>query len=305
MHVKYLIPTILALTIFLAACGSTPPPVATDLPADLLNTQVALLLTATHAASSPTSPAVQEPAQEPGQPAQATPTPLPTDTPEPATSTPPPPTETPTQVPTETPTPRPTSTPMANDPRKLLGNPTWRDATFKENQNWGEAWEDDYTSGRFSGDKMILTSVGVDGWTLTWPKPADFYVEMTAQTHECAGGDRYGLIVRVPDTYDRGYLVGFTCDGRYSLRKWNPEARRYEVLINWTESSHINAGSNQINRVGVKAQGSRFELYANGAFLAEASDAELKEGRFGPFIGHDRTENFTISISEIAYWKLD
>jgi hypothetical protein len=297
-----LITFLVAAIALLAACGAPPPAEPTDLPEDLLNTQVAILLTATYAASSPTP---DEPAPvETGLP-EPTPTPQPTDTPEPPTPTSPPPTDTSTPTPTETATPRPTSTPMASDPRRLLGNPTWRDATFRENQNWGEAWDGEFTSGRFSNNQMILTSTGVDGWTLTWPKPADFYIEMTATTGECAGSDRYGLIVRVPDSYDRGYLVGLTCDGRYSLRKWNPDANRYEVLIGWTASEHINAGSNQTNRVGLKAEGSRFEVYANGAFLAEASDSELKEGRFGPFIGHDQTENFTIAISEIAYWALD
>lgn len=282
------LPVILLSGLVLAACSGPPSPAPDTVPADAVATQVALLLTSSPVAS-PTQPLV-ETATPPPTETELPPTPTPTDTPEPTA--------------TDTPTPLPTSTPSATDPRETLGNPTFRDATFKDNQNWGKAWDGDFTRGEFKNNQLVLTSVGVDGWTLTWPKPADFYIEMTATTGNCAGMDRYGIIVRVPDSYDRGYLVGFSCDGKYSLRLWNPDEKRYTNLINWTPSNHINSGSNQTNRVGLKAVGSRFELYANGHFLGEANDSELTEGRFGPFIGHDKTDDFTIHISEFAYWSL-
>jgi hypothetical protein len=292
------------LALVLSACGETPaaPPVSNEPPPDAVATQVSLLLTATSAVFVPTTPL-------------DTPIPqvvLPTATLEATTALP-----SPTQTalpPTETPSPSPTSTvfvpptatttPSAADPRTLLGSPTWQDKQFAENHNWGGAWDGEYTRGSFKDNRLVFTSISTDGWTLSWPQTSDFYIEMTATTGECSGNDRYGIIVRVPDTYDRGYLFGFTCDGKYSLRKWDPGLKQYVVLLAWTTSAHINPGENQTNRLGLKAIGNRFQLYANGNFLAEAFDSELNRGRFGPFIGHGPTNNFTIYVSEISYWDL-
>jgi hypothetical protein len=303
MNTRLLYPVtfLLSLALLLAACSPTSGlPQAEEPSADSIATQVAFLLTASPVFTPiPPLPSTDTPPQQPAEQLvfTATPTaPLPTQEPTPL------PTETPTLAPS--PTPLPTSTPIATDPRQLLGSPKWQDKTFKDNQNWGSAWEGDFTEGKFVDNRLVFTSVGVDGWTLSWPKIENFYMEMTATTGTCSGKDRYGLIVRVPDTYDRGYLYGFTCDGYYSLRRWNPEEKRYEALVNWTATPHIVQGSNQVNRLGLRVEGGRFQMYANGHYLGEAADSLLKEGRFGPFIGHDKTDNFTIYISEIAYWDL-
>ncbi|MGE5221063.1 MAG: hypothetical protein ACM3PY_01415 [Omnitrophica WOR_2 bacterium] len=80
-------------------------------------------------------------------------------------------------VPTSTQPAQPTPTLSTTDPRAALGDPTFQDTKFKENVNWGKAWEDQYTRGEFSDHQLVLTSVGVDGWTLSWPKVDNFYIE--------------------------------------------------------------------------------------------------------------------------------
>jgi hypothetical protein len=287
--------------IALSACGPqlTPEPF---LPPDhLVATQVAVLLTA-----SP--PAVLEPTPllvETSPPTVVTATPLevlgPTPTPLPPTDTPEP-EQSPTSPPQQTPTLTPTL--AAGDPRLELGGATFQDKSFLVERNWGGPWTGDFTEGLFENNQLLLTSVGPDGWTVTWPKPENFYLEMTATAGQCSGRDRYGLVVRVPEPPDRGYLFGITCDGRYSLRRWDPDAGRYHILVNWTESPYINAGSDQTNRVGLKVEGSRFGMYVNGQFLGEAFADALEDGRFGAYIGHDQTERFTIAISEVSYWEL-
>jgi hypothetical protein len=280
----------------LAACGSfqTPAPPATLSP-DQVATEVSRILTSTPQEPTPTTPPEE---------------PTPTVTLEPATATLPPPTDTPvptateTLVPTATTPPTATTTPIATDPRNLLGNPNWRDRTFAEGRNWPNSWTGSFTNGDFIDGKLVMTSVGSDGWVITWPQPENYYIEMTVATGTCAGNDRYGLMVHVPEKNDRGYQLGFSCDGKYVLRLWDPDAKRYTYLVNWTSSAHINAGSNQTNRVGLMIQGDRFTVYANGHLLREATDDTLTEGRFGPWVGHDKTENFQIFISEIAYWNL-
>jgi len=68
---------------------------------------------------------------------------------------------------------------------------------------------------------------------------------------------------------DRGYLFGISCDGQYSLRKWDGKAGDkgvMTVLVNWTASPSIQAGSNKTNTIGFMAVGDRLILYANGAY---------------------------------------
>jgi hypothetical protein len=290
--------TVLALS----ACGPQLTPEPFLPPENLVATQVAVLMTA----SPPVSVDPVTPVAETPPPSVFTATPQVTSEPTPTQT--PPPTETlepetsPTLLPLVSPTP--TATLTAGDPRQELGGATFQDRSFTVDRNWGGPWTGDFTEGRFENNQLLLTSTGPDGWAVTWPRPENFYLEMTAATSQCSGRDRYGLVVRAPEPPDRGYLFGITCDGRYSLRRWDPDAGRYHIMFNWTESPHINAGSNQTNRVGLKVEGGRFAMYVNGHFLGEAFDDTLKEGRFGPYIGHDQTERFTIAISEIAYWEL-
>jgi hypothetical protein len=296
-HFPYKALAIFGFIFILSACNM--PQAAAPTPfGNTVATQVAVLLTSNPAATN-------------AQPAAATPsmTTLPSTTQTEAAastvaSTHLTPTTKPTKTPTKTPVPEPTATQVEGDPRLTLGDPTFLDKKFKENKNWGAAWKNKYTEGEFKDNQLILTSVGGDGWTLTLSEFANFYIEMTVTTGDCSGLDRYGLIVRVPETYDRGYLFGFTCDGLYSLRIWDSTNKKYIDVISWKHSDEINAGSNQTNRMGLMADGDKFTLYANGHLLSSATNSRFDEGYFGPFIGHTETDDFTVYIKEIAAWEL-
>ena len=229
-----------------------------------------------------------------------------------ATDTPPPTaTEVPTLAPpTDTPTadvtasPTTTSTSVSGDPVAALGQPTWRDP-FDSAGGWSVG-EDSFTEARIEDGKLILTGFSTaDGWRLTGPEVEDIYLEATTRTQTCQGSDEYGLMFRAPDFHeaDRGYLFGFTCDGRYFLRTWDGEDM--VTLIASTASAAIQAGSDKTNRIGVWSEGDEISLYANGTLLMEITDNTFaSKGGFGLFIGARKTENFTIESSEMAYWKL-
>jgi hypothetical protein len=109
---------------------------------------------------------------------------------------------------------------------------------------------------------------------------------MIVSTGTCTGNDHYGHIVRVPDrsAADRGYLVGLTCDGRYSLRAWDSETMT--SLVASAASDAIQSGSEQENRLGLWAQGERLALYVNGTLLTQIEDATFtEEGSFGIWVG--------------------
>jgi len=185
-----------------------------------------------------------------------------------------------------------------------LGEPTWRD-TFASNANWYMVDTDD-TQFEVKDGELIMESIHsgtYDNWGLSHrPKVTDFYLEITARTgDECSGLDRYGVLIRAPDP-NQGYVYGFSCSGRYRIYKWDGE--NYTGLQEWTNTPHIQSGPNQTNRLGIWAEGDTFKLYANGKLLAEVSDSEYDEGRFGLFIGSSNTDNLKVFIEEAAYWLI-
>jgi hypothetical protein len=143
-----------------------------------------------------------------------------------------------------------------------------------------------------------------DWWALTWPKLEDFYLEASGRFGECAERDRYGVIVRSPSDATRGYLFALACDGRYAFWIMDTEEMKRTVLIDWTASPYIASGEGGANRLGLKAEGERFTLYANGNLLAEVSDNTLDGPNFGVFVGAARTEGFKVALDELAYWEL-
>jgi hypothetical protein len=188
------------------------------------------------------------------------------------------------------------------DPRAGLGTPTFKD-TFGTSSNWASG-EDKYTQAVFANNSLTLTGLTTtDGWRLAWSNLADFYLEETVKTGTCAGTDRYGVILRVPDlaAANAGYMYGFTCDGQYGLRKW--DGTHMTTLAGWKADKAILAGSNQTNRLGILMVGSRISLYANGIHLADVTDTSYSKGGLGLFIGANKTPNFSVTVSEVDYWQ--
>lgn len=202
--------TVVCLAALSVACALSAP-AASPQPLGLA-TQVEATLQALPSQTPP--PAA--PAQPPSATLPPSATTVPTATPSPtvtseASSTP-------------SPTPASTGTAVSGDPRGQLGNPVWRD-DFSSGSNW-TLGEDSFTRAKVEDGKLLFTGLtSMDGWRLTWPEIEDFYLEANLNSGDCEGNDHYGLIFRVPDRHaaDEGYLLGFTCDGRYWLRHWGDE----------------------------------------------------------------------------------
>lgn len=204
--------------------------------------------------------------------------------------------------PTSTNPPPPTATPASNDPRARLGEPDWRDG-FANANNW-PLFEDEHVNFRLrDGGLQLLAKKPEkwDGWMLSWTTLFNFYLEVTASPQNCSGADRYGLLARAPSA-EKAYLFGFTCDGQYSLRKW--DGKRYTYLVDWTASSLIHKGAGKTNRLGFMASGDQISLYANGELLTELNDRSYDNGAFGLFISSANTEEFKVMVTEVAYWEL-
>ncbi|MBN2085158.1 MAG: hypothetical protein JW748_08010 [Anaerolineales bacterium] len=274
------------------ACVGT----ATTVSENAVNTEVARQLTSmaalTQAGGTPLGP-VENGGGSPGE--------LPTVTPTGS----PPPSATPTVTATTTQTP--TVTPPAGDPRLALGTPNYR-TDFPDGTNW-YLYDDSNVRFDVVDHKFLMVAKNAnayDSWTLTSWKLTDYYLEMTATTDTCSGRDRYGLVVGVPHPANNpSYLARFSCDGYYSFGFFDSSLdNKFHYLADWTPNTHILAGTGQTNRMGFKADGTHLILYANGHYLTDFSVPSFGEGRFGLFVGAVNTANFTVRVSEVAYWIL-
>lgn len=206
-----------------------------------------------------------------------------------------------------TPTPEgtPTATLEPDDPRAGLGEPRFND-TFETAENWPLYSNDqvEFSLGEGQLEMKALKADFTDWWVLTWPQAEDFYLEVVGGLKECSGRDEFGLVVRSTkqDEVWVGYLFAVTCDGRYALRSWNGET--FDHLVGLTESDLVAAGSEQTHRLGVRAEGTKLELFINGEKLTEVSDDTHESGIFGLFIGSGATEGVEATIDEISLWDL-
>jgi len=210
------------------------------------------------------------------------------------------PTDTP--APMSTPEPTPTATLADTDPVLTLGQPDWVDP-MDNGDNWPTGYNE-FTTIKFENGYLKLTSkTELDGWRLSWPFLEDFYLEIKLQSSECSGSDHFGLMFRVPasSNANKGYLFGVTCDGRYSLRRW--DGQTMFSLVNWTDSDTINTGEEADNTLGVMAKDGDLALYINGEKVKEITDNVYLDGSFGVFVGGTNTEDLTVWVDQIRYWK--
>lgn len=278
---------LICTTLLLAACN-LPMPSATPT-VDLVATQVAIQLTSLPTQGVPEDiPTATLPAEDTTSPAELTVTP-----------SPPSPTATQTLTPTI----------PAGDPRQSLGDPTWEE-TFESGRSFGleEPYDDEQTSFRIKNGALILTSKnasGFHGWRTGGPITADnAYVEGRFEIGSCFSEDRYGLVFRSPD-FIEGYIFLVSCDGRYELDTWENESFT-TLLSGQAPSQGLLTGSNQVNRLGVRMQGDRISLYANGQLLQETTDTTFQEGgHVGAAIAGYQSQPFTVRLSEIAFWNLN
>ncbi len=282
---KYSILFILVVALILSGCNfpgfEADPPEDSD---DAMATEIAKILTGT-------PDEIQEPIEAyPVVTEEPEPTPTQTEEPEQPTAT---------AEPTATQTTAPTATLSDTDPVQTLGAATWTDNMSSPN-NWPTGFND-FTSISFSDGFLKLTAdKNLDGWRLSWPVIEDFYLEGTFQSPDCEGSNHYGFIFKVPkeSDADRGYLFGVTCDGRYSLRRW--DSTNMVFLVNRTSHASIKEGDNAINKLGIMARGDSIALYINGQKVNEVKDSTFSTGQFGIFVGG--SEDFTVWVDQVRYW---
>jgi hypothetical protein len=206
--------------------------------------------------------------------------------------------------------PAPTeTTPPADDPKKDLGQPTWKD-DLSTGQYWSlqsgpieiETTTCSLANGNLSAKSAAIGKGNI--WWLTYLTFQDAYLEATFNIDDCSGDDQYGLVFRASD-YESGFSYYFhvTCDGHYDVRRLIGSGS--SMLLGMPASDIINKGSNQTNILGVWVNGPIIRLYLNNHFIKEINDSSLtNEGHFGIFINARKTPGLTVNLDEISYWTL-
>jgi len=214
----------------------------------------------------------------------------------------------PSSTPEPTPTvPAPTPTKSKDDIRNTLGGPDFSDHFEADRvvHNW-DLYTNKNVSFELLTEQVKMTAFNANaffGWTVSWPEIYNGYIEMEATTGpECTGRDRYGLIFRTKDAAT-GYFVAFTCEGSYSIWEWDGAV--VNRILNWTKDSHIQAGPEKTNRLGIKMQNEELTVYANGIKLKSVSSATFTGGRYGMMIASQNTPNFTVYVNWIEFWRFD
>ncbi len=203
----------------------------------------------------------------------------------------------------------PTVTPTQGDPATVYGTAYWSN-TLDSGSGFGlsgSGYDDGYTSITIQNGKMVLTSLsatGWKGWRLTDRGLANYYLEGTFIIPSCAGGDLYGLVFRSPDySSGFGYYLGLTCDGKYSLQRW--DSGGLATLISSTASPLIKSGSGQTNRLGILAKGAALEIFINGESAQAITDGSfLNATIIGVFIAGKDSINFSAQLDDIKMWSV-
>lgn len=211
-------------------------------------------------------------------------------------------------IPTPTPTVTVTPTTPPEDPRLSLGIPSFAEA-FDHGSSFDlkTPYVDDAVSMSVANGTLLMTSLRANGgtrWRLTYPTPGNFYLEGTFKTVFCSGSDNYGLVLRDPTYTDEiGYYFGLTCDGQYSVVRWDGPSEPNQI-INWTADPAILSGQDQTNRIGVMVKDNHYSLYINGKFIKDFTDDGIKaNGHFGVYISAIENANFTVQVDEIDEWN--
>ena len=311
---KYAVYVAMSFIIILFSLSGCERSQSTPTPAEVPPETPGVLTQLPDALASQTAAPTAQPTVEP---------PTPTNMPDEPTSEPPTATEEPPDAAAApsleplTKTPKPaTSTPSgpAFDPYELYGDPDMVDPMDSSSiGNWksgGVLPDSELIRISLDNDQIYVTGKkpGFSTWFFSWPTLKNFYLELSAESGACAGKDEYGLIVRGPAHgagVSYGYIIAFSCDGYYRVARLD-SADPFSTtdLVPQRQSDRIQAGLDQQNVIGVKADGNKLTIFANGYQIAEVSDNAFLKGRYGLFVQGVDTVYYTYAPLQLAYWDL-
>lgn len=213
---------------------------------------------------------------------------------------------------TDTPTQPPTPIEPGFDPVARWSSPRFIE-TFDSDDNWvaknGILPDTGNIKLEIIDNTLSVTGKhqDFDTWWFSTATLGDMYIEMTVNSGDCKEDDSYGTILRGAPSGEpaHGYIAGFTCDGKFFVRRLDTTDPYIAAAIFIpTDSDYIVRGSGKTNVLGFLAIKNEFTLYANGYEVAYFTDETYSVGRYGVFIKAGPTENYTYTVSKIRVWDL-
>ena len=175
-------------------------------------------------------------------------------------------------------TPSPTATSVTPTVTPTTCPITLNDDFSNPASGWGTLNDTNGAVGYLNGQYQILVKTA--NW-FYWAYPsgpslADFTAEIDATAVGQANG-MHGIAFSMDGSNMYAYVVG---NGTYSLRRWDPAASNWVMLIADTTSPYVNSGT-QSNHLKVARSGSTITIYANGHQLGQTTDSTLGSGHVG------------------------
>jgi hypothetical protein len=130
----------------------------------------------------------------------------------------------------------------------------------------------------------VLTPLFVAWTKCTKVEYTDFIMEVDATQVSGPDNNTYGVIFRYGLDAKEFYAFLISGDGFYVFTVDGVDRKEPEFLVDWTESSVINKGS-QTNHIKVVAVGGNMKYYVNDQLLGEVQDSRFSTGTIGFFAG--------------------
>jgi hypothetical protein len=305
---KKIIPVLIVVLLTLSACNFPQEDLSKD---PVVQTRVAELLTQgapSDPSNKPTPKAETPEVPEGSQSEEKSTETVPVESAQPPATEPAPTEPAPTEAaPTEVPVTQEPATeePTAETPTQA-GDPWSGTPDFIEEFNQGSYWnfDGDQLLSKVADGKLEFTSKGTPWWSswyTTSPAQKNGYFETTFDQPNCAGADRFGLVIRWGAS-NEFYYLGVTCDGNWGFSYYTKNNQTLDIIA-YAPSDALNPHS-ETNRIGILANDNNFDFYVNGELVGSAThDALNEEGNFGFLTMSTGTQNFQTMIDKLEYWK--
>jgi hypothetical protein len=161
--------------------------------------------------------------------------------------------------------------------------------------------------------------------------PSSFYADVVViNGDQCVDRDSAGMLVRGHQGADFGFLFGITCQGGWYIgvsagpgtggpicmflgSAFIPDPSTWDCsgLPLHNESEYIQAGPGAVNRLGVRGNGTYYELYVNGHRVGSLNDSVtpivLPQGWIAGypalFLGTGQRDLSEVSFDDFSLWQ--
>lgn len=187
-------------------------------------------------------------------------------------------------------------------PTRLIGmGAPQRAYDFAEpTDDWGLFALEGGTAGFEIRDEALTGWVPADRgylWTLIPARYDDTSISAAVQQVAGSRGNGFGVVCRA-DEVGNGYYFVISSDRAFAILKATPDQADPVPIIDWRHHPAVQSGDT-VNQIDAICAGDYLAFYANGQFLAEATDATFTAGSVGVALGA-AGEDLTVRFDDVA-----